>query len=316
MGPRTTRIVAQDFLIPPEFQGLQLAERSTAQIGGVSIGLVDVEGQSRFSSCFQQVPLRTLPPFSFAQEEASLVYLLNPTVGLMDGDGHLVEVEAGAGVRAVVTGQAAMRIHPAVKSFATQQWRVRLAPGSQIVALPGPNIPFRGSRYYQRAEIALEGDAQLIWGDVWTPGRYARDEESEFYEFDRLVQELEIRRDGELVFRDRFDWRGPWDAETASWYVGGGFAPACAGLFASGRVSIEPSGPDDPIRRVVLPLAGGDTLIRWCGPTPDVVADVVRTALGLAAAWSGGEGASPWLIGTNNLASTHWFSVAHEGLTV
>ncbi len=42
-------------------------------------------------------------------------------------------------------------------------------------------------------------------------------------------------------------------------------------------------GPAGPLRRVVLPLAHGDTRIRWCGPVPELTLDLVRTALRIAA---------------------------------
>jgi urease accessory protein len=315
MGPRTVRITAEDFVIPAGYGGLRLAERSAGQIGGVHLTLIATEGKTGFGPIYQQVPLRVLPPFSFPGEPASLVYLINPTAGLLDGDGHLVEIDAGQGTRAVITGQSSNRIHPAVNSFSTQQWRVRAAPGSQLVILPGPNIPFRGCRYHQRAVIDLEGDARLIWGDTWTPGRYARlGDLAEFYEFVRIIQQLAVRRDGELVYRDHFTWDGPWDKTTARWYLGEG--PAGRGamtgtgsLFVTGTVELPPLGPGTPLERVSLPLDSGDTLIRWCGPVPELTADVATTAFRLAAAWSGNRDAPPWLIGSNHLVPNHWFSV-------
>jgi urease accessory protein len=293
----------------------------------VRLVLVESGGRTVFGSCYQQVPLRVMPPFHLGDEPAALVYLLNPTAGLMDGDGHLVELEAKAGSYAVVTGQSATRVHPAVSSFATQQWHVRVAAGARLVVLPGPNIPFRGCRYHQRVAIDLEGDARFIWGDIWTPGRYERPGDlAEHHRFERIVQELEVRRDGDLVYRDRFDWNGPWDVETARWYVGGGPAAATAALFVAGEVSRgedrhgqeEGDGHEHghghghaapSLRRSILPLAGGDTLIRWCGPAPALVPAVVHEALSLAAGWTSGDSARPWLIGGHHLNPSHWFTV-------
>ena len=84
-----------------------------------------------------------MPPFELDGEPASLLYLINLTAGLLDGDGHLIEITARAGTRAVVTGQSATRIHPALASFATQQWAVdgrgRRLPGRP--AGPGDPVP-------------------------------------------------------------------------------------------------------------------------------------------------------------------------------
>ena len=92
MGPSAIRIAAEDFVIPPEFRELALAARSAGQIGGTRLSLVHSDGRTRLGDCYQQVPVRLLPAFHLGNEPASLVYLINPTAGLMDGDGHLLEM--------------------------------------------------------------------------------------------------------------------------------------------------------------------------------------------------------------------------------
>ena len=175
-----------------------------------------------------------------------MLYLINLTAGLMDGDGHLIEITARAGTRAVVTGQSATRIHPALASYATQQWTVEVEDDACLVVLPGPTIPFRGSRYYQRGRVELAPRARLIWGDIWLPGRYDRGELSERFQFERIVQDFEVRRAGRLVYRDRFRWDGPWTPEDADWYFGG--ALASASLFVAGPVpeSLPEAEPGTP----------------------------------------------------------------------
>lgn len=295
MGAAAVRITPEDFLIPPEFQGLDLAHRSPIQIGGLRLRLEAEDGKIRLAECYQQIPLRVLPPFHFASEPAALLYLINPTAGLLDGDGHFIDLSVGPGVRAVVTGQSATRVHPCPDRFATQQWRIHVADGGELVVLPGPAIPFRGCRYYQRVEVDLEPKARFIWGDIWLPGRYARAELSEQFQFDRLVQDLEVRRGGGLVFRDRFSWRGPWDQEAIRWHLGR--RQAGGSLFITGGV--EAADASNGLERVVLPLDSGDTCVRWCGTPSEVTADVVRLALGQA----GG-----WLLNSHCLAPNHWFA--------
>lgn len=305
MGARTARITTEDFLIPPEFRAYRLAEHSSGQVGGVSLAFSDEQGRARLCGSYQQVPLRAFPPFHFVGEPAALVYLINPTAGLMDGDGHLIDLDIGPGVTAVITGQSATRVHPALASFATQQWRVRVAAGARLVILPGPNIPFRGCRYHQRAVIDLAPDAQLIWGDIWLPGRYERNQLSERYAFDQIVQELEIRRDHVPIHRDRFHWRGPWNAAATHWHFGEGETAASAGMFVTGRVVHEvPS----RFHRAILPLDSGDTLIRWCAPAAELAREVVTTALQLAGAWTNPSDPKAWLLASNHLGPTHWFS--------
>lgn len=247
-----------------------------------------------------------MPPFVLDDETASLLYLINLTAGLMDGDGHLVEIAARAGTRAVVTGQSATRVHPALASYATQQWAVEVEDDACLVVLPGPVIPFQGSRYFQRGRVDLAPRARLIWGDIWLPGRYDRGALSERFQFERIVQDFEARRDGRLVYRDRFRWDGPWAPEEVDWYVGG--ALASASLFAAGPVpeALPEAGPT--LRRSAFRLDSGATCMRWCGHPAAVTADLVRIALRLAAHWTIGPEAPPWLIASSSLAPNHWFS--------
>ena len=311
MGPSTIRITAENFVTPPEFADLKLASRSAGQIGGVRLELVPrCTGQGTktgLGSCYQQVPLRVLPPFHFENEPAGLLYLLNPTAGLMDGDGHLLEITTAPGVQAVVTGQSATRMHPCPRHFSTQQWKIHVARESELVLLPGPAIPFQNARSYQRVEIDLEEGARLIWAEIWHPGRYERGELSEQFQFRSLIQETHICRAGRLVYRDRFHWQGPWDKAALRWNLGGHLASGS--LFVTGHVDQQSLTWGNDVEAAVMPLASGDTCLRCLGPPAEVTRAVVQTGLFLAAAWSAKTTPqSPWLLNSDGLARNHWFS--------
>ncbi len=301
--PSSLRITADDFVTPPEFRGLRLAGDAAGRIGGVRLDLVADPAGARLGGCYQQVPLRVLPPFHFGPGRPALLYLLNPTAGLMDGDGQLVDLTARAGARAVVAGQSATRVHPCLRGFAAQRWRVRVEAGAVVAVLPGPAIPFAGCRYHQQVDVDLEPGAGFAWGDVWLPGRYARGADSEWFRFDRVVQALTVRRAGRLVFRDRFSWRGPWDGDASRWHFGGG--SAAGSVFATGPGAGELPGEDGVAGAAVFRTAAGDTCRRYCGPSEEVTARVVGAALAAAAALGGGAGR--W-IPDGSLAPSHWFS--------
>ncbi len=298
MGGNAARITAADFVTPPELRDYQLAANGAGRIGGVRLGLTAGLRGTQVASCYQQVPLRVLP-LDFGPDQPALIYLLNPTAGLLDGDGHLVELHAEAGTRTVVAGQAATRIHPCLVGYAAQRWSVRVEAGALLVLLPGPAIPFAGSRYAQHVEIDLAPGAGLVWGDIWFAGRYARGDASERFRFETVVQMLTVRRDGKPVYRDRFCWRGPWDDATAAWHFGG--SPACGSVFATGRFERAVM----PLGGAWLPTAAGDTCWRWTGSAEAVTRAVVDTALRAAALMEGTAG--PWLLARHDLAPTHWF---------
>jgi urease accessory protein len=224
----------------------------------------------------------------------------------MDGDGHLVQIKARAGTRCVVTGQSASRVHPATASYATQQWSVEVEDDACLVVLPGPTIPFQGSRFFQRTRVELAPRARLIWGDIWLAGRHDRGELSERFQFERIVQDFEARRAGRLVYRDRFRWDGPWTAEDADWYFGGDLASAS--LFVAGPVPEILPDAEPNLRRSVFRLDSGESCMRWCGSPPAVMADLVKNAMRLAATWTVGPESPPWLLTSSSLAPNHWFS--------
>jgi urease accessory protein len=276
------------------------------RVGGARFELVRVGHETRLGRCYQQIPMRVLPAFSFDREPAALLYLINLTAGLMDGDQHLMEIVARRGTRAVVTGQSASRIHPAMNGFASQQWEIDVEEDACLVVLPGPAIPFKNTRFYQRGRANLAPNAHLMWGDIWLPGRYERGELSEKFQFENIIQDFEVRREHQLIYRDRFCWDGPWTDDEIRWYWGGHLA--CGSLFATlSEVKLE-SISEGPFRRSVFPLGTGGTGIRWCGSPDAVTEDLVHVTLQLAAEATGGPGATPWLLDSTDLSPNHWFS--------
>jgi urease accessory protein len=303
MGAGTIGITRSQILTPPEFRGLDSTTHPAGRVGGARIELQNTPEGTRLGACYQQIPLRVMPPFPFDSEPASLLYLINLTAGLLDGDAHRVQITANAGTNTVIAGQSATRVHPSLGGFATQQWDVSVAEDACLVVLPGPTIPYRGCRYFQRGRAELAANARLLWGDVWLPGRYDRGELSERFVFDRIVQDFEVRRGGQLVYRDRFRWDGPWSDADVQWYWGGELASGS--LFVGGPLpeSLPPAPPE--VKRSVLRLETGESCVRWVGSPAAVTADLVRTAMRVAGVWTGSR---PWLIESNELSPNHWFS--------
>ncbi len=303
MGSGTARLTTADFHVPPELRDRRLAEQGAGRVGGVCVELLTDPAGARLGNCYQQVPLRVLPPFRFGPGLPALLYLLNPTAGLFDGDAHLVRLTAKAGTRAIVTGQSATRIHPSLGSFATQQWEVRVESGAVLVILPGPAIPFHECQYYQRAVIHLDEGAGLVWGDLWLSGRHARGVLSEQFQFGRLIQDLTVRRLGQMVFRDRFCWNGPWDESAAAWHFGPGHA--CGSLFVSLPAMKKGDFATLPSADALFATACGDHCLRWRGDSEVVTRALVQAALGCAGMATGGRS---WLALQEELAPNHWFS--------
>jgi urease accessory protein len=300
------RITRSEIHAPPEFAGLDPTAHPAARTGGARIELIPGDGTTILGECYQQVPVRVMPPFQLDDEPAALLYLINLTTGLLDGDAHRIAVTARSGARAVVTSQSANRVHPALLSYATQQFDVIVEDDAMLVVLPAPTIPYRGARFFQRVRAQVADGGRLLWGDIWLPGRYERGDLSERFVFETIVQDMEVRRGDRLAYRDRFRWTGPWTPGDIAWHAGDHLA--MASLFVAGPLpDLEPTAPDE-VRRAVFRLGDAESCIRWCGE-PGLVTDLlVRTAMQVAGIWTGGPAAPPWLLDSSALSPNHWFS--------
>lgn len=301
------RITRADFPVPPELLDRDPAHAPDGHVGGLRAELRDRAGETQMGRVYFQNPLRIIHPLTVQEGGPSLLYLMCMTAGLLDGDGQLVDLDVGPGVRCFVTNQSASRIHPCPRYHASSRFDLKVARDAVLCLMPGPTIPFAGSRYYQRTQIDLEPGGHVVWGDILLPGRtrYARSPER--FTFDRLIQELRIRRDGRLVFHERFAWAGPWSDETIRWKMGD--AEASANLFISGPFPLEAI-PELPEGEAALQTtAFGDTCVRLIGRDAEqVIAVAARVALTAAAHLAGEPGS--WLLDSTGLAPVHWFSSA------
>ena len=141
MGARAARITRDELLTPPEFRGLR--RPSTRRPGSAAPGSSWSARATRpvWGPAISRSRSALMPPFHLDSEPASLLYLINLTAGLMDGDGHLIEITARA-------GHAGRRDRPVGHprpsgpgSYATQQWAVEVEDDACLVVLPGPDDP-------------------------------------------------------------------------------------------------------------------------------------------------------------------------------
>jgi urease accessory protein len=300
------RITRSDFPPPPELSDRDPAQAPDGHVGGLRAELHDRDGETHLGRVYYQNPVRVIRPLTPQKGGPSLLYLMNMTAGLLDGDGQLVALDVGPGVRCFATNQSAGRVHPCPRYHAASRYDLNVAGGSVLCLLPGPMIPFVGSRYHQKTSINLDPGAQVVWGDVLLPGRTLYSKAPERFVFDRIVQELHVRRGGRLVFHERFSWAGPWDEAQTLWHFGD--AEAAASLFISGPVAPEdlPSLPDGEI--AVQETAFGDTCVRLLGRDAEqVIAAAALVAL-TACARLAGEESGTWLLHSTGLSSVHWFS--------
>lgn len=207
-GDRLTRAADPGFVWPVVAAGPQTGPGALPVGSPGKVGVLDLEfrrdpcdphdarhprGRTVLAGRFQKSPLQVMRPLYIDPElpEMPTVYLMSTGGGIVGGDRLDMDVRLGDGAHALITTQAANRVHRMDVGYATQNLRLRLGAGAVCEWLPDPLIPYGGSRFQQRLRAEVPDDAVLIAADVLTAGRVARGER---WDVDAYVSAVEISR--------------------------------------------------------------------------------------------------------------------------
>ncbi|TCJ76513.1 UNVERIFIED_ORG: urease accessory protein [Dietzia maris] len=209
MSDRLTRAADPGFVWPAVAAGPQSGPGALPVGSPGKVGVLDLafrrDGRGRrtvLAERFQKSPLQVMRPLYIdpVLREMPTVYVMSTGGGIVGGDRLDMDVRVSAGAHALVTTQAANRVHRMDVGYATQTVSLTLGAGAVCEWLPDPLIPYGGSRFQQRLRAEVPDDAVLIAADVLTAGRVARGER---WDVDAYVSAVEISRpDGTLLAVD------------------------------------------------------------------------------------------------------------------
>lgn len=197
-------------------------------------------GQTALLRDLQKAPLMIVRPFRLPCGTL-MVYIVNPTGGVLGGDHSEIRVQVEAGARALLLTQSATRIQPSPSGApATQDLHFSVAAGARLEYYPERTIPFARSRFRQQLRAELEHGAEFGWLETLATGRVQHGERLQFAEY---RSEGAVWVGGRRVYLDR-QWLRPSPQSRAPGVLG------AADYFASG-VWLAPNSPeqlppDDP----------------------------------------------------------------------
>jgi urease accessory protein len=154
--------------------------------------------------------------------------VVHPPGGVAGGDRLELDVDVGERAHAQVTTPGAAKWYRSSGRDAAQTLHARVAGGGLLEWLPQEAIVFDGARAKLETAIALAADALFIGWDVICLGRT---HSGERFAAGRLVQSVEIVRDGALLWADRLVLDGGSRALHSSALMGG--APVFGTLIAT-----------------------------------------------------------------------------------
>lgn len=160
---------------------------------------VDARGLTRIRHQSFRAPVHLSKPYHDAG--ALVLNVVNPTAGLLDGDRLRSEVHVERGARLVLTAPSASRVHTMRGGRAEVTQHFRVESGGSLEVWPESLIPQRGARYRQQTDITLEAGAELLFFEMFAPGRVAS---GEAFAFDELEWLTDVRLRGRLIARERY----------------------------------------------------------------------------------------------------------------
>lgn len=134
-----------------------------------------------------------------------IVQVVNPTAGVLSGDGLRSNIGVGRDAALLVTTPSATRVFQASGAPAQSEQRFAVSDGGWLDYLPEPLVPHRGSQFFQSTTIEASAHAELFYADLVMPGRLGR---GEAWSWDRLVLALRLSVGGDLLLCERWDQSG------------------------------------------------------------------------------------------------------------
>jgi urease accessory protein len=132
--------------------------------------------------------------------EEGVLYVVNPTGGVLQGDCLEAEIRVEPGAHAIVTTPSATKLYRADHWVAESRTRLVVREGATLEFIPEPIIPYAGSRFLEDLSIDVESGGKLLAWEILAPGRAAR---GELFAYDLLGLRLRLSEQGRVVLRER-----------------------------------------------------------------------------------------------------------------
>jgi len=196
-------------------------------------------GYARFGDCTRPVTRRHLGPLRVQKHlyaegpQVCQHIIVHPPGGIAGGDRLAISARVEADAWAQLTSPGAAKWYRATgPSYQTLDLKV--AAGATLEWLPQETIVFSAAQAELSTRIDLEGDARLFYWDMVALGRPASGER-----FDRghFQSQLDIRRDGQLLWHERQRIQGGDGLLDSP--IGLDGQPVFATLLVSGEIDSE-----------------------------------------------------------------------------
>jgi urease accessory protein len=171
--------------IPSQFASFdgkipQMDVGKTGKIGFLKLTLESDSQRNKtiITEQLSRVPLYVQKALYYDETIPSMahVFILSPSGGVLQGDRYRTDIELKNGAISHITTQGATRIYKMNSNYATQMINLNVGKNCYLEFLPEQLIPYKNSRYYQKATFKIDDSATLVYSETIVPGRVAMGE--------------------------------------------------------------------------------------------------------------------------------------------
>ena len=158
----------------------QMDVGKTGKIGflKLTLGFDSQRNKTIITEQLSRVPLYVQRALYYDETIPSMahVFVLSPSGGVLQGDRYRTDIELKNGAISHITTQGATRIYKMNSNYATQMINLNVGKDCYLEFLPEQLIPYKNSRYYQKATFKVDDSATLVYSETIVPGRVAMGE--------------------------------------------------------------------------------------------------------------------------------------------
>ena len=158
----------------------QMDVGKTGKIGflKLTLGFDSQRNKTIITEQLSRVPLYVQRALYYDESIPSMahVFVLSPSGGVLQGDRYRTDIELKNGAMSHITTQGATRIYKMNSNYATQMINLNVGKDCYLEFLPEQLIPYKNSRYYQKATFKVDDSATLVYSETIVPGRVAMGE--------------------------------------------------------------------------------------------------------------------------------------------
>lgn len=169
----------------------------------ITTKLDDNENRNYVSDVKFTAPFKITKPF-YDKDDNMSIMMMSVSAGIMAGDVQDIVINVSENSRVKVFSQAFEKIHKMNDGYAKRDTVLNVNSNGFLEYNPLPTIPFANSSFENNTVINLEDKtAKLIYSEILTCGRVARDE---FFEYSFYKSKTTINLGDELVYFDNANY--------------------------------------------------------------------------------------------------------------